>query len=206
MFQEAFKKLEADDVTTILGQVQTSLDSKFNPDQTTILAWNAPFYPGFKVLEIANHDVMPAIRTFAVYSPKKFAILDFTNKPITSLNSDVPIKLSSENICDYIRFFFNFVKGKHGRFHIVESVDDIPWKDDPPPQARKAIGTMITPITLVPPARGGDKTKFYAIGNFILKNGLFKSDIEVDSKGNITLTNEQLQVDDMPVTDEILGP
>lgn len=205
MFQDAFKKLELDEIATILDQIKDDLDAHYDPIETTILAWNAPFYPGCRVLEIANHDTMPAIKTFAVYSPKKWAILNYTSDMIFKLNKEIPLQLSRENIGDYIRYFFFFVKGKHGKYHVVESVDDINWKDDPPPQARKAIGAMIMPITLVPPPPGEDKSKFFAVGNFMLKNALFKSEIVVDSKGKIDLVNEQLQVGDIPVNDDILG-
>lgn len=206
MFQDAFQKLELEDIATILDQIQKDLDVMFDPIETIILAWETPFYPNYKVLEIANHETLPSIRRFVVYTPNNWEILDYSNKPIYKLNKEVPIKLNRENICDYIRFFFSFVKGKHGKFNIVESVEDIKWRDDPPPQARKAISGMITPITLVPPPSGEDKSKFFAVVCMMFKNALFKSDVIVSENGSVTLTNEQLQVDDMPVIDETLGP
>lgn len=203
MFQNAFEKLDLAEVATILDQVNPALDAvQFDPVQTTIMAQNIPFYKGCRLLDIADYTSMPAMQRFVVHSPKKTAILDFTNGPIYKLNTEIPIKLNEDNIADYVRFFFSYVRGKHGRFLIVESVDDINWRDDPPPQARKAVGKMITPVTLKNIDDGGI---YHLEACMMFKDSLFKSNVNVKPAGTVTLTDEQLLIEDMPVLDDVFG-
>jgi len=204
MFQEAFEKLELEDVAMILEALNPALDgTEFDPIETTILALNLPFYKGYQILDVADNTEMPPRRRFAVYKkPDEIHVLNFTNEPIYALNEAVPIKLSEKNIDDYVRFFFTYVRGKHGRFILAENVDDIQWKEDPPPSARKAIGNMVMPVTLI----GQDSDGTYNLqATMTFKNSLFKSDIDVKSNGQISLKNEELLVDDMPVMDDRFG-
>ena len=144
MFQDAHEKLELAEMATILDKLNPSFDgADFDPVETTIMAVDAPFYPGYRFLEITNHTVSPPMKRFALYSEEKFTILDFTNEPIYALNKELPISLTEENVSDYVRFFFTYVRGRHGRFLISEGVDDVNWKEEPPPAARKAIGKML---------------------------------------------------------------
>lgn len=202
MYQEAFSKLELAEVATILDKLNPEFDgSVFDPVESTILAQDVPFYPGYRLMDIADYAANPALRRFVLYSDKDFTVLNFTNEPIYELNQKLPIKLSEENVIDYVRFFFTYVRGRHGRFIITEGVDDVNWKEDPPPAARKAIGKMLSPVTI-------EDTKD---GNYILsacmvfKDSLFKSKVKVEPKGFVSLSDEELLVEDMPVLDDTFG-
>lgn len=204
MFQDAFEKLELADIATILDQVNpVLLDTEFDPIETTILAVKMPFYKGYQLLDIADNTEMPPRRRFVVYKDSNnMEVLNFTNEPIYRLNADVPIKLTQKNIYDYVRFFFTYVRGKHGRFILTENVDDIQWKEDPPPSARKAIGKMVIPVDLI--GMGQDGT-FHLQATMMFRDSLFKSDIDVHPNGQVSLKNEELLVDDIPVLDDTFG-
>jgi hypothetical protein len=202
MFQEALKKLELSEVATIIDQVNPVLDNiRFDPVETTIMAIDLDFYPGFKFLDISDHTVSPPTRRFALYSMGKVVPLNFSNDPIYELNRDLPIKLNEENVLDYARFFFSYVRGRHGRFLITEGVDDINWREDPPPAARKAIGKMLQPLELK--KSGG--SKYHISSCMMFKDSLFKSDIHITSDGFVSLVNEELLIEDMPVLDDTFG-
>ena len=125
MFQDAFVKLEVKDAATILDQVNPLLEgTPFDPLEATIMAHEAPFYPDYRFLDIADHSMTPAMRRFVLYKPGDVVVLDWTNEPIYDLNQRVPVYLTDENVTDYVRFFFSYVRGRHGRFIITESVED----------------------------------------------------------------------------------
>ena len=149
MYQEDFEKLAPEDVEQSLKQLGPVLEGcEFNPEHTVILALDLSFYPGMTFYEIADVNVQPPLKRYVVHGQKETVVLDFTNAPIYALNEALPIKLSKKNIESYVRFFFSYVRGKKGRFIICENVDDIPWRDEPPPAARKAMGKMMVPVAL----------------------------------------------------------
>ena len=203
MDQEAFEKLELDETATILDRLNPAFDgTAFDPVEATIMAADMPFYPGCRLLHISTHGTMPAVRRYAIYSPKQFTVLDFQNEAIYKFNETLPVKLNENNVASYVRFFFTYVRGKHGRFQICENIDDINWKEDPPPSARQAVGKMIKPITLKDVTSEG----LYKLeARMVFKDSLFKSEVEVKPNGLVSLSNEELLVEDLPVLDDTFG-
>lgn len=204
MYQEAFEKLDLAQTATILDEIGPMLEGVvFDPVETTIMAADIPFYPGCKLLDISNHTSMPPQRRYVIYSRKKSTVLNFTNSPIYKFNEELPIAIDEENVGTYVRFFFTYVRGKHGRFIVAENVDDIPWKEEPPPSARQAIGRMIKPIVLKEKdAEGNYKLE----ARMVFKDSLFKTDVTIKPKdGLVTLSNEELLIEDMPIMDDTFG-
>lgn len=203
MYQENFEKLELDDVARILDEINPKLDGiQFDPVETIIMAAKLPFYKGCNFLEISDHTAIPPRKRYAIYGLGRSVVLDFTNKPIYDMNADLPIKLTEENVSAYVRFFFSYVRGRHGRFIIAEGTDDISWKEEPPPSARQAIGRMIRPLIVKKTDPDGT---FHLEARMVFKDSLFKSDISVKPDGLVTLSNEELLIEDMPVLDDTFG-
>lgn len=208
VFQNAFKKLELEQTAHLLEEVNPYLEgSSFDPVSTTLMAIDVSFYPGYQFFDISDYNVSPTLRRFVLFkAPQgkemaKVVVLNWTNEPIYMLNHTCPISLNTENVCEYARFFFNYIKGKHGRFIMAENVDDIAWKDEPPPQARKAISRMVMPITLNEEKDGN----YYCQATMMFRDCLFKADIEVKPNGLVTLSNEELLVEDIPVLDDLFA-
>jgi len=203
MFDDAFTKLDSDDVASVLNNVNPLLQgTQYKPDDTTIMTVDMPFYHGYQFIDIADHTVHPLSRHYAIYSDDDIQIIDFTNDPIYAMNAKAPILLEDDTVFDYVRFFFRYVSGKHGRFLVVENVDDIAWKEDPPPNARQAIAKMIEPLTLKDKQEDGT----YILSAFmVFKDGLFQSDVVIKPDGMVSLANEQLMIEDMPILDDVVG-
>jgi hypothetical protein len=155
MFQDTYIKLTAPEIEDILAKAAKSFEGvKFQPENTVIMSRTLDFYPGYKFYDIADQSQNPPLRRFILAKKDKVTVLDFTNAPIYELNKAAPIYLNEDTVHDYVRFFFNFVRGRHGRFLIVESVDDIAWREEPPPSARKSIGKLILPVALISDSEG----------------------------------------------------
>jgi hypothetical protein len=203
MFERAFRKLDAEETAKVLQFVNQKLeDSPFEGDAVQIAVQDLPFYPDHQFMEVTDHANVPARTVQAIYKPGEATILNWTNEPIYKLNEELPIRLDKENITLYVRFFFTYVRGRHGRFLIVESVDDIQWKDDPPPAARKAVSKLIQPVTITDIAEDGTTT---VLANMVFKDSLFRAKVHVSSKGAISMSEEELLIENMPVMDDLLG-
>ena len=202
MFQDAYVKLDKAETATWVETLKDNFDGGvFDPGSTVIMARELPFYKNSKFLDIADHRMMPPARRFIVAVKEQNIILDFTNAPIYQLNAQTPIALNNRTVIDYVRFFFSFVRGRHGRFLIVESVDDIPWREEPPPAARKAVGKMISPVLL----SNTDDGLYHLSANMMFKDSLFQALIDVTPDGEVKITQENLLVEDIPVIDDTLG-
>ena len=202
MFQDAYTKLDKDATRKIVDSLRSYMDgSAFEPASTIVMTRSLPFYKNSRFLDIADHRSMPPMRRYAIQIGQETTMLDFTNSPIYSLNASVPIHLDADTVIDYVRFFFSFVRGRHGRFLIVESIDDIPWREEPPPAARKAVGKMIAPVTLT--GQVGDTYNLSA--QMMFKDSLFQAFIDVTPAGQVTIMKENLLVEDIPVIDDTLG-
>ncbi len=203
MFADAFIKLDKAQSARVAALIAPFLDVTFDPERANVMIHHLSFYEGYFLAEISAHDVNPPLVRSVVCNDKgDVHVLNWTNDIIFKLNKVVPIQLNDDTILDYIRFFFTYVRGSHGRFLIVDSVDDIDWREEPAPAGRKALGKMIEPLHLV--RREKDGTSIFK-ASIIFKDSLFQAEAHVKQDGQISMTNEELLVEDIPVADDVLG-
>ncbi|MFN3826347.1 MAG: hypothetical protein ACK4NR_01835 [Micavibrio sp.] len=200
---DQFIKLDLLECETILEEVNPQLKgSRFHPATVTILSQDLSFYPNYRFLDLADYETVPNIRKFVLYKPGSVVVLNWTNEPIYALNESAPITLNENTVADYVRFFFTYVRGRHGRFIITESVDDVLWRDDPPPAARKAIGKMLEPLHITQrDGQGG----FKLVSRMMFKDSLFKTTVNVQANGLVALSDEELLIENIPVIDDTFG-
>lgn len=205
MFDEAFTKLEIEEIASILDIVNKKVEgSIFDPLETTIMAIDIPFYPKHRFLDIADYATNPPLQRFAIQKTgtMDFVLLDWSYKIIQQLNTSVPIALTEENVLEYVRFYFSHVKGRHGRFIVCETVDHIKWKDEPPEEIRKSINQAINPLEIIEKRKDG----VYQVKAFMmLKDALFQSDVYIEPNGNVTITNHEVLIENVPVLDSVVG-
>ena len=201
MFDEAYTKLEIEEVASILDVLNKQVEgSIFDPLETTILSIDVPFYPGYKFLSVADHVTDPPLQRYVFQKDGEhdFTIIDWKYDTIYDLNTKVPIKLDDKNVLEYVRFFFGHVKGRHGRFIICETADHIQWKDEPPPEVRKSLNKALGPLDLEEKRKDG----VYVINAFMmLKDALFAVQVYVESTGKVTMSDHEILIENVPVLD-----
>ncbi|MGH1398635.1 MAG: hypothetical protein ACRBCT_05410 [Alphaproteobacteria bacterium] len=204
MYQEAFKKLDDKETAELLTRFNPLFDGvEFTPLDTTIMAQDISFYDGYRYLDITDDSIQPSTQRFAIDGGQgREVVLDWSNAPIYALNKSAPLILNDETAPDYVRFFFNHVRGEKGRMLIAENVDDIRWKDDPPPEARKNLAKMLIPLSVKEITKAGS---FILPATIMFKDSLFQCEITIANNGEITIANEHLLVEDIPVLDDALG-
>ena len=202
MFDRAFEKLEGNAAKAMLDLINPKLDRGPFPGGAQVLKYDLSFYEGYSLIQITDHMIHPPQNAAALIKEREVIILDWTNAPIYTLNENVPVKLTQDTVKEFVKFFFTYVAGRHGRFLICDGVDDVAWKDEPAPAARKAIAQMIKPVTIT--ARDPDGT-FHLRANMMFKDSLFESNIHVTPQGQVSLSGEELLVEDMPVMEDRFG-
>lgn len=201
MFDEAHTKLEIEEVALILDALNKQIDgSIFDALETTILSINLSFYPGFRFLSVADHATTPPLQRFVFQKSgtMDFTVIDWNYKTIQKINKEAPINLTDENVIEYIRFYFNHVKGRYGRFIICETADHIRWKEEPSIEIKRSLNQALSPLQLAEEKKGDMRT----INAFMmLKDALFGVQIFVRPNGNVSMSDHQIIMEDIPVLD-----
>lgn len=183
--------------------VNPYLDRRFETDGTQVMVHDLSFYKGYFLTEITHGDVHPPLIRSAICNDKgEVHILNGTNDIIYKLNEKAPLILNDETAPDYIKFFFHYVRGKHGRFLIIDNVDDIDWREEPAPAGRKALSRMIEPLAKKSVLENGDAVY---IASMIFKDSLFQAEVHIRPDGHLSLNKEELLVEGIPVADDLFG-
>lgn len=200
MYHIDWQDVDPEQAPRMLAEIQSKIsDLDIDPSSTTIRKHDLPFYADVTLLELVDTSKDPALEKKVLYGGETMEILNWTNQPIYTTNEKAPISINAENMPAYIKFFFDFVRGRHGRFLIVENPEEIDWKEKPPEKGLKALEKMITPLTVIE-----EKTEGTTVlsSYMVFKDSLFKANVLVEKDGMISLSDEQLVVEGMPIHED----
>jgi hypothetical protein len=194
---EDWQKLDAERAARILSEVNPHLEPvPFSEENTTIRTQKLPFYSDYEFVELTDLSAVPAARKYAIYKPGDINVINWTNQAIYETNEKAPIKVDERTVISYVKFFFNYVRGRHGRFLIIETIDDIRWQVEPPLQGRKVMQEMLEPVTVI----SQDPDGTYNLEAFmVFKDSLFKTRIHVKPDGLVSMSEEELKIEGMPI-------
>jgi hypothetical protein len=122
--------------------------------------------------------------------------LNGTSPPIHEVNAKAPVRITEQNVLEYLRFFCFFVRGEEGPFLIAESMDDpyIPTNLDP--KTRTVIEGTVRGASYEGRNEQGhfmcDAVVFYS-------NALFIANFAVQPSGMIEMLNDEPIAADLPV-------
>jgi len=202
MFRNAFIKLGRKECAAALEIINPLLDDSFDPSTITILGQDLSFYPGYRFLDITDYGMTPFLHKSVIYKLDHVVFLDGTNEPIYALNERGALYLAEKTVIEYTRFFFHYVQSSRGKFIIVETVDDISWREDPLLEIRKTLGTILQPMTM---KKADEKDGYDLEACILVRESLIKVTVTVSKIGKPVLSNEKLLMDDLPVLDNIFG-
>ncbi len=149
------------------------------------------FYPGYELCEVRSHRTH-ARGTFWLLNGRRLTELDGTNQPFYILNPVIPIQLTDENVLFYVRVFFRFVRGRHGDFHFMESLDDVPGLHELDPEKRGSIQKHVAPLRI----RTSSERDGWTVDACVLfKNTLFSAPIDVALDGTVEMGESTLLMD-----------
>lgn len=209
MFRDSFKELNTTKIGNLIEILNPLIDAPaFEVATAKALGHPLSFYPSYQFIEIRQTRTNPSYKLNLIlpmdhkkWTAQNVHILDGTNKPFYRLNKDLPINITVDNIFTYVKFFFEYVRGAQGKFQILDTIDDIDWHEEPAPAGKKALSKMITPLMITE-----ENNENYVLkAAIIFKDSLFESDVVVGKNGLITLSNQKILVEDLPVIDSVLS-
>jgi hypothetical protein len=201
MFSQPFVKLEHGEAAAILDLLNPQLDiSKFDNTSAQVMSLPLPFYQDIDLIDVSDPQTVPAKKISALYHKghKDILILNGKNDPIYNANKKYSLVLDDETVPLYARFFFAYVRGRHGSFHLIDSVNEIKWREEPTKPAKQSLSKMISPLSIIE----ANEEEWRLISSIIFKDSLFESEIRVKKDGTVQMSHQEILVEDIPVIDE----
>ncbi len=192
----------------------------FQPDQIRLQTAKLDFYQasGTNAYKLSHLTENAPNQYLFFANDKEIHWHDYTNQAIYNINATTGIHFDSpEMMMAYAKFFFHYVRGQLGRFVVVENANEVPWLASATDIDKLKLTNLVEPIIYQGKKADGRE---YLTATVIFKTALFKTDIaialtempiqrqddytiyeETHCPGQLELLNEELLVEDLPITD-----
>jgi hypothetical protein len=201
MFAESFQEIKDAEALNLLEKLNPLLDtSVYEAAHTKILSHRLPFYKNCNLVEVTDHETLSQRKVCFVYDVDKenITILTGKNDVIYSLNEAVHLILTEKTMPFYVRFFLNYVRGRYGRFQLIQGVNDFDWREEPTPNVKKSLSKMIEPFEII---SIDDEGTYKFSATVVFKDSLFQTTINVTKTGTVSFEEQELLLEDIPVVD-----
>lgn len=173
------------------------IDNKFRVSpETTEVHWRTlPFYDSVALIRVRDPNwVNRKLNAYYLTDQGNLFRLNGTSPPIHEVNAKAPIKVTDDNVLDYLRFFCFFVRGEEGPFYIAEGMDDPNMPKDMDENTRSVIEGTVRPASIDGMSEQGhylcEAVVFYS-------NALFIANFAVQKSGMIEM------LEDDPIAGEL---
>ena len=202
MYNPDWQEVDPEDVVSQVTQVNRAVkERQFDLSATVGRKASLSWYAEHELYEFTDTSTSgPSFIRRALIGPDSMQVMNWTNGPIYTTNEQAPIHVNDDNAAEYVRFFFNYVKGRHGRFVIVESPDEIVWDGEVPEVGKQKIGQIIQPVTVTASEDG----KITLIAYMVFKDSLFRANVHVERDGMVSLSDEALVIEGMPIVEDVV--
>lgn len=166
-------------------------------DQPILLrAARAPFYRQAHVVELGfrTEDGSIGSQCFLV-GERHLANLNGTSPPLHEFNAAYAPDLTSVDSAEaYLRFFCTVVCGEHGSFRIIDTLEDLTFREALADARREAVGRLLKPFQLNLTDEGAE-----AEATIHYSTALFNAELQVARNGMVEMTNDTVLEANLPV-------
>ncbi|MBL8641817.1 MAG: hypothetical protein JNL76_06855 [Alphaproteobacteria bacterium] len=175
------------------------IDGKYQASaQTTEVAWRSlPYYDQVVLIRLRDRSWgKPKLSIYFLADQGVLYRLNGTSPPIHEVNAKAPIKVTEENVLEYLRFFCFFVRGEEGPFLIAETMDDPYIPENMDPKTKTVIQGTVRPASY---EGRNDQGHFLCDAVVYYSNALFIANFAVQPSGMIEMLNDEPIAADLPV-------
>ena len=173
------------------------IDGKHKPETgTTEVHWRQlPFYQNVALVRLRDTNWDPSnLCVYYLTHKGELTRLDGTSPPIHMTNAEAPIKVTDDNVLDYLRFFCFFVRGEEGPFLVSETMDTYGMPQDLDEGTRRAIEGVLRPASY---EGKNDDGHFLCDAIVYYSNALFLSNFAIQPSGMIEMMEDDPLVTDL---------
>lgn len=175
------------------------IDGKYKVSaQSSKVAWRAlPFYENVVLVRVQDSMWSPSnLTVFYLTEQGNLFRLNGTSPPIHEVNGKAPIKVTEENVLEYLKFFCFFVRGEEGPFLIAEDMNNPDMPKNMDPQTRSVIEGTVRPATF----EGKNEQGFFLCDAVVFySNALFIANFAVQPTGMIEMLDDEPIAADLPI-------
>ena len=189
--------VQGEELTGFLDQID-DIDGKHKvkADSTQVHWRMLPFYDSVALIRVYDPNWLnPNLRVYYLTDQGNLFRLNGTSPPIHEVNAKAPIKVTEENVLEYLRFFCFFVRGEEGPFYVAESMDDPNMPTDMDEGTRSVIENVVRGASYE-----GTNEQGYWLCNAVIfySNALFYADFAVQPSGMIEMLDDEPIAADLP--------
>ena len=188
---------QGEELAGFLDQINP-IDGKYRVSaESTQVEWRMlPFYDQVALIRVKDPNwTNQKLTIYYLTDQGNLFRLNGTSPPIHEVNAKAPIKVTEENVLEYLRFFCFFVRGEEGPFYVAESMEDSNMPTDMDETTRSVIEGTIRPATFEGVNEQGhylcDAVVFYS-------NALFIANFAVQPTGMIEMLDDEPIAADLP--------
>lgn len=156
-----------------------------------------PFYDQVAMIRVKDPAWTPSsLYIYYLTDQGNLYWLNGTSPPIHEINGKAPVKITDDNVLEYLRFFCFFVRGEEGPFLIAETMDDpyIPKNLDD--RTRSVVEGTVRPASY----EGKNEKGFFLCDAVVFySNALFIANFAVQPTGMIEMLDDQPIAGDLGV-------
>ncbi len=162
--------------------------------------WPLTFYPDYDYYEIVVAQPNSRELGYFLRQPGEAIFLDGSTNAIHGLNERLSLKLHKSDSRDYLYFFCTSMECEHGRFLIIDELDDLTFRIEPDDDYLKAVSEAIQPPSY-PVSRElpGIPITYEIVATCLYADELIRATFMVTDDGNVTMLNDEHLFGQMPV-------
>lgn len=202
MSANAFQKLELAEAKELLERLNKSWrGSAFDTQRTIVHAKSLSFMDKWVLAEAIDAANVPEKKCAFIDNGNECVPIEFNADFVPEMIKKNGIVLGRDSAPDYLRFWFEYARIGSDRLVLVEAIDDMPWREDPTPQARKSLAKSVTPMTLI----DTQPTICTFKACILFRDTLFNCTIDVHANGQVRIKNREALAEGLTVSDPLTG-
>ncbi|MCB1316121.1 MAG: type IV secretory system conjugative DNA transfer family protein [Leptospiraceae bacterium] len=162
-----------------------------------------PFYAGCNWYDIQDARSSPNVHAYYVMCPEDSYFLNGNSAVIHELNEKKKLLLNIGNVRFYLEFFSTNVHGESGRFLILDSADELEWKEPPEESFLDDLRLKIAPPRLKSTINSEKGTTYLIEAELVYENGIFSAGFRVEEDGTVSMEADAVLAGDLPMVQDL---
>lgn len=197
-----YRKIEGAKAKAYLTRINAGFTATdFDISRSAVHARELSFLNGWSLVEISDATALPEKKCIALDNGLEAVPLEYNENFIVEFCKARGLRIDRHMAADYLKFWLEYLRIGPERFSLIESIDEIPWNEEPTPTARKFLSQRILPVNLLETT----PTNFMFKACVLFRDALFDCIFDITYNGNITIKDRKILVEDLNVTDTFTG-